>query len=67
MANYIPGFYWCKQHSNSQRLTIARLTKNGWEYFHSEHSSKAVRNSPHKVLDRIDLPENLNVKDFNDD
>ena len=49
------GFYWVKQHERSQKITIARLTKNsGWEYLASEHSSKAIRNSPYKIIQKIE-------------
>jgi len=59
MDNATPGFYWVIQYEKSQAPTIAKLRKNsGWEYMSSEHSSKALRNSPWKILKKVEDLEN---------
>lgn len=56
MESVTPGFYWVMQHEKSQKPTVARLKKNsGWEYMASEHSAKMIRNSPYKILKRLEV------------
>jgi hypothetical protein len=62
MSNYTPGFYWVIQYERSQKLTIAKLTKNsGWEYMYMEHSNKCVSNAPYKVINRIEKPKDEQI------
>jgi hypothetical protein len=48
--NLAPGYYWIYRFKNQQMPEIARLTKNGWDFF----GGNEKMGKPHQIMYRVD-------------